>query len=60
MVADGVMEGVAVYGDVAVGGMVGGGVKVKDGATANKLDKVCFAVSLFASNISAFFSREST
>ena len=59
-VTDGVIDGVGVNGDVAVGGMVGGGVNdVADGATSKKSDRVRLAVSLFGSSASDLFSKES-
>jgi len=57
-VAVGVMEGVEVKRDVAVGGIVAGGVKVIKGAAPSKMGKFILAVPFSGSSASARFSRE--
>ena len=54
IVAEGVMDGVAVNKEVAVGGMVEGGVKVMNGAEAFNRDNTYKAVSFLGSKANAF------
>jgi hypothetical protein len=56
-VAVGVMEGVDVNRDVAVGGIVAGGVNVIKGAAPSNIDKFILAVAFSGSRASARFNK---